>query len=142
MSAFNLEAYLGKWYQIASIPAFYNEDCRFSTASYWSGKDGIRVKNSCFDSQGSLIRKIYGNLDTARGEGSFCVSFGGIEREYIVIQTNYTGYALVGSSDYNALFVLSRLPYIKEKRYLKLVEIAKALGYFTCCLRIDLPLTR
>ena len=43
-----LEKYLGKWYEIAHLPARFQKDCTDTTATYTIAKDGkISVLNEC-----------------------------------------------------------------------------------------------
>ena len=48
----DLQRYLGKWYEIASYPAWFQKDCTGSTAEYDLLPDGrIQVVNRCFEKQ-------------------------------------------------------------------------------------------
>ena len=45
----DIERYLGKWYEIASYPAWFQKGCTGSTATYSLLPDGrIEVVNKCF----------------------------------------------------------------------------------------------
>ena len=55
VSDFEVQRYLGQWYQVAAIPAWFQGDCAArTTASYAPGEDGlINVLNSCDTADGS-----------------------------------------------------------------------------------------
>lgn len=45
---FKLKSYLGKWYEIASVPAWFQKNCQNTTAEYSLRDDGnVQVKNTC-----------------------------------------------------------------------------------------------
>ena len=58
VSNFEVERYLGKWHQVAAVPAWFQSDCVTDTAAdYAMGEDGlIEVVNSCETDDGSRRR--------------------------------------------------------------------------------------
>lgn len=58
---FDIPRYMGKWYQIASIPQFFGSQCANQTAEYTLLHSGeVTVFNTCFDSSGAIIETITG----------------------------------------------------------------------------------
>ena len=48
VDGFEIDKYLGKWYEIASYPAWFQRNCTAVTADYSLREDGlIEVVNSC-----------------------------------------------------------------------------------------------
>lgn len=129
-----LEKYLGVWYEIARLPAWFEKDLVGVTATYSMKKDGnIEVLN-----QGHL-NTLEGQKKVAVGNawvpdknkpGRLKVSFfGPFAADYIVLEiADDYSYALVGSGkDY--LWVLSRKPVLAEELYDGLILYAQTLGF-------------
>lgn len=57
---FDVQSYMGKWYQIASIPQFFDQDCIGSAAEYTYLSDKANVYNICYDANWNTIRSITG----------------------------------------------------------------------------------
>ena len=79
----DLDRYVGNWYEIASIPNFFQKHCRGNTmASYRAIEEQrIEVINSCLDKDGSVdtaqgIARIVDRTSNARLEVSFVSLFG------------------------------------------------------------------
>ncbi|MFA6032525.1 MAG: lipocalin family protein [Myxococcota bacterium] len=133
----DLKRYLGKWYEIARNPAFFQKNCYASTAEYSLREDGdIKVVNSCH--KGSPD----GKLKVSEGKAwvtdketgaklkvMFVWPFSG---KYWVIDlgTEYE-YAVVGEPKRNYLWILSRTPAMDPAVYNGLLERLKAQGYDT-----------
>jgi apolipoprotein D and lipocalin family protein len=63
VSFVDLQRYLGKWYEIASLPAPFQNHCVGSTAEYSLRQDGkINVTNRCFD------KTFDGDIDEVSGK--------------------------------------------------------------------------
>ncbi|KLU92939.1 hypothetical protein MAPG_11887 [Magnaporthiopsis poae ATCC 64411] len=113
---FELDSYLGRWYQVAGTLAPFTAGCKCIFAEYQLNDDGtVQVNNSC-EAQGAPVN-IVGSAGPANpsygAAGVFRVQF---PRQpspacpgpnYIV--QDYTGdFAIVQSSNFSTLFVLSR----------------------------------
>ena len=134
VEAVDLARYAGKWYEIASLPAPFQEDCFCTTAEYSLQKDHVKVLNQC--RRGS----VKGELDEAVGkawpeEGSnnsrLKVSFfWPFKGDYWIIglDQNYR-WAMVGHPQRKYLWILSREPKMPEDLYQSLMGKAKDLGY-------------
>ena len=130
----DLERYMGKWYEIASFPAWFQRNCFCTTAEYELSGDHVWVKNSC--RKGSSE----GELDVATAE-AFAVAgsnnsrlkvqfFWPFKGDYwiIALDDNYQ-YAMVGHPGKEYLWILSRTPEMSEDVYQSLVETARGKGY-------------
>jgi len=133
---FDLNRYLGKWYEIARFPHSFEKDLVGVIAEYSLKKNGkVKVVNSGY--KGSLsgrFRKAMGKAKLAGAEnvGHLKVSFFlFFYSDYYVLEldtVNYE-YALVGSSSSNYLWILSRNPHMSENTYQMLLDKAKERGY-------------
>ena len=133
---FQLEKYLGQWYEIARLPHSFEDGLSKVTATYSTRDDGgINVINRGYDARN-------GEWDEAKGKAYFVddtqiahlkVSFfGPFYASYLVVELddNYT-YAMVTGPDRDYLWILSRTPVLDEKILSSLVSRAKAWGYDT-----------
>ncbi|KAI9899490.1 hypothetical protein N3K66_005951 [Trichothecium roseum] len=136
-SAFSLESYLGRWYQVAGTRAPFTAGCKCIFAEYGlNDNDGtVRVNNTC-EIQGRAVN-ILGNAapaDAGYGAaGVFRVQFPGQPApdcpgpNYIV--QDYTGdIAIVQSNNFSTLFVLSREQHFEDKLLDAWIERAGLLG--------------
>lgn len=136
----NLDKYQGLWFEIDSFKQFFQKDCFHSVAYYKLNKDDtMNVRNVCFDKKWKEIRRIDG---TARllEYNKFHVSFPGIPSNpnvanYIILDTDYKTYSIVGTEDKSALWILARENCIKRDLYDKLVKFSRLSGYDTSKLR-------
>lgn len=149
---FNVGSYTGHWYQIARIPKFYEADCRKASADYQIiTKKEISVVNNCYDANYRLIRQVKGTAQILYPQypaalyvqfsnqaqpSNFNLGTPGTQRisnrqspNYLVHKTDYSTYALVGSSDRQSLWILSRSETMEPKLYQKLVQLAQEIGY-------------
>lgn len=141
---FDINRYLGKWYQIAALPTFFQKNCANSTAEYGSTKNPniISVYNQCFNKQGQEINSIKGTATPkyVKQPAALIVQFPGFPSNkvnYLVHETNYTGYAIVGSPDRKDLFFLARSKSVSQQSYDYMLQQANKLGYNTQNIIID-----
>lgn len=136
VEAIDLQRYLGRWYEIASFPAWFQEGCHCSTAEYSPGTDEpIAVRNSC------RLESADGDLDTAEGvarpvdatsnarlEVSFARPFWG---DYWILELDEENYAwvVVGTPSREYLWILSRTPVMDEALLQELMARAAAKGF-------------
>ncbi|KAF2133880.1 Calycin-like protein [Dothidotthia symphoricarpi CBS 119687] len=115
-SKFDLEAYLGTWYQVAGTPFGPTAGARCVTANYALNANGtVKVVNTA--TVGGRTIDITGNaapVDSAYGAGgAFIVSFPGTSSpecpgpNYIV-QDYAVDWAIVQTQNWNTLYILSR----------------------------------
>lgn len=133
---FDLDRYLGKWYEIASLPNRFQRGCVATTATY-SRIDAhtIRVVNECRNAslQGEK-RRVEGTLWVA-GDGSNAARlkvqfFWPFRGDYWVIglDPDYR-WAMVGHPRRKYLWILFREPVMPEALYRHLLERAASQGF-------------
>lgn len=133
--------------------------CARSRAQYTlmnvDGVDKVKVTNTCYDASGRELRTVMGQAEVAdmRYPAGLIVSFdqpGGLAARdslgrqtnagipimprpkhpnYIIHETDYITYTLIGSSDRSNLYILSREPTMSASLYDRLVASASKLGY-------------
>jgi apolipoprotein D and lipocalin family protein len=125
VSSVDINQYLGKWYEIASIPQRFQKGCAASTAEYSLRDDGtIVVVNACRLEDGS-IKKVRGKAwatdDTnAKLKVRFFWPFNG---DYWIIElADDYSYAVVGHPNRDYLWILSRTAEISPTLYDELME--------------------
>lgn len=138
ISNFDINRYLGKWYQIAAVPLWFQWRLKDVTAQYDLNPDGtIRVENNGTGEITGLKQNIVGSarIPNRQKPNQLKVKFRFGESDYYVIDTDYN-YALVGGESPNALWILSRTPKkIPQTVLRQYIEKAKKLGYNTQRLR-------
>lgn len=141
VSLVDLNRYIGTWYEIASIPQSFAQNCFCTRAEYSLKKNGgIKVLNTCNK------KSIYGRLSEARGNAKVAnkktnselkVSFfGPFYGDYWIIglEENYE-YAVVSNREGSSLWILSRTPQMKMEDFNEALLIAKSNGIDTSKLR-------
>ena len=131
----DLDRYLGKWYEIASYPAWFQRNCTAVTAQYSLRDDGlIRVVNSCRKSSptGKLKQakgraKVVDRETNAKLEVSFFRPFWG-DYWIIDLDPDYQ-WAVVGEPRRKYLWILSRTPSMDEATYQSIVDRLPGKGY-------------
>ena len=135
VSKVELDRYLGKWYEIGTIPAWFQKGCVGVTASYSLREDGdIRVENTCRDQsldgpQSSVVGRAWvtDHASNAKLDVQFFWPFYGA---YWVIELDPDyRYAVVGHPSRDYLWVLSRAPQMSDALYGELLERARQQGY-------------
>mgnify|MGYP000356763034 CR=1 FL=1 len=137
VSGFDLNRYMGKWYEIARLDHSFERGLTSVTATYSQRKDGgVRVLNQGYNADKELWKSAEGKayFVGAKTEGYLKVSFfGPFYGSYIILdldRENY-GYALVCGPNRNYLWILSRTPDLDGEITDRLVQKAKALGFET-----------
>ena len=128
----DLKKYLGKWYDIAHLPARFQEDCTDTTATYTLSKDGsISILNEC-RKRGKVKKakgkaKVVDKISGAKLKVTFFWPFYG---DYWIINLgkNYD-YAVVGTPNRKSLWILSRTPQMDDKLFSQLIESVKSKGF-------------
>jgi len=134
---FQLERYLGKWYEIARLDHSFERGLTRISAVYSLRDDGgVRVLNSGYSEKEKAWKKAEGKAYFVQGadQGFLKVSFfGPFYGSYIVFeldQANYQ-YALVCGPDKSYFWILARTPEINSKLKDRLIAKATALGFDT-----------
>jgi apolipoprotein D and lipocalin family protein len=131
VSFVDVNRYLGKWYEIGSIPQIFQAGCTGVTAEYSLNDDGsVKVFNFCrlLDPEIGLPISIEGKaVPVDESNSKLTVSFfkGLTEGDYWVLELdpNYQ-WALVGEPSRKSLFILSRTPTLDEGIYQDLLNAA------------------
>ena len=131
----DLNRYMGKWYEIASFPQWFQKNCVASSATYTLRKDGdVDVVNQCRE------KILDGKIKDAKGKAwvvdrrsnaklkvRFFWPFSG---DYWIIDlgTDYE-YAVVGHPKRNYLWILSRSTKMDPATYAGILERLKKQHY-------------
>ena len=135
VNSVDLRQYLGKWYEIASYPAWFQIECTGSTAEYTLLADGrIKVVNRCFKKQ------LNGSLKESKGKAVVADTqtnaklkvwfFWPFKGDYWIIDLapDYS-WAVVGTPSRKYLWILSRTPAMDRKVYEAILSRLPAKGY-------------
>jgi apolipoprotein D and lipocalin family protein len=127
-----LEKYLGKWYEIAHLPARFQKGCTNTTATYTLSEDGnISVLNECIRNgkvkQAKGKAKVVNKNTGAKLKVTFFWPFYG---DYWIIDLGKDyDYAVVGTPNRKYLWILSRTPQMDDKLFSQLIESVKSKGF-------------
>jgi len=137
VKGFQLQRYLGQWYEIARLDHSFERGLSHVTATYSMRTDGgVRVLNRGYSDEKQKWKEAEGkayfvqNADVGYLKVSF---FGPFYGSYIIVEldsANYQ-YALVSGPDKSYLWILARAPELKQEIIDRLVAKAAALGYDT-----------
>ena len=127
-----LGKYLGKWYEIAHLPARFQEGCSDTTATYTLSKDGgISVLNECV--RNGKVKRAKGRakvVDKSSGAKLKVTFFRPFYGDYWIIKLgNDYDYAVVGTPNRKYLWILSRTPQMDDNLLSQLIEFAKSKGF-------------
>jgi apolipoprotein D and lipocalin family protein len=127
-----LEKYLGKWYEIAHLPARFQEGCTDTTATYTLSGDGsISVLNEC--TRNGKVKRAKGKakvVDKNSGAKLKVTFFWPFYGDYWIINLGKDyDYAVVGTPNRKYLWILSRTPQMDDKLFSQLTESAKSKGF-------------
>jgi len=134
---FNLDRYLGRWYEIARLDHSFERGLSQVTATYTRREDGgIDVVNRGYDMQKGVWNESHGKAYPLGepGQGRLKVSFfGPFYGAYNILaldRENYS-YSLVAGPDRDFLWILARQPQLPEATLNRLEAEAKRLGFDT-----------
>lgn len=141
VTSVNLKRYAGKWYSIARLPAWFQNECARSTATYEVRSDGkIGVINECFTHAGKS-KQIRGTAEVVdpKTNAKLVVVFdnwagtiGLAKGDYWILDLG-EGYqtAIVGTPNRKYLWFLARTPRISNEEYSRMVRLSRELGFDT-----------
>jgi apolipoprotein D and lipocalin family protein len=134
---FDLDRYLGKWYEIARLDHSFERGLASVTAEYSLREDGgVRVRNRGFSVTEHEWKEAEGRAYFVRGqdEGYLKVSFfGPFYGSYVVFELdkeNYQ-YAFVAGPSKSYLWLLSRTPTVSRALVDQFTQKSKALDFDT-----------
>lgn len=129
----DLNRYSGKWYEIATIPHHFENDCACTTAEYKYNPDDryMEVINTCLKEgrEKTATAKAYPEegSSNSRLRVQFQWPFKG--KYYIIELDKDYQYALVGHPNRDYLWILSRYKDMDEDIYVDLLRIARQEGF-------------
>ncbi len=116
----DVDRYIGRWYEIASFPNFFSQNCTCTTADYTPIDGGVSVFNNCILSTTGTANSINGSALVAdtTSNAKFDLFLGPAVSNYWIIdlvsfnsQMPYD-FSVVSGPDRANLFILSRTPKI------------------------------
>ena len=132
---FQMERYLGKWYEIARLDHSFEQGLTRVTAEYSVRDDGgIRVMNRGYSTKDNQWKEAEGKAYFAGrpDQGFLKVSFfGPFYGSYVIFELDRKqySYALVCGPDKSYLWLLARSPRIDEDAKKRLIAKAAASGF-------------
>lgn len=137
VSEFDLNRYLGKWYEIARLDHSFERGLDRVSAEYSLRNDGgVRVINKGFSITENTWKEAGGKAYFVRGqnEGYLKVSFfGPFYGSYVVFELDKEKYqyAFVAGPNTSYLWLLSRTPTVSEELVDRFIQRSKELGFNT-----------
>lgn len=131
---FEVERYLGTWYEIARLDHSFERGMSEVKAHYALNDDGtLKVVNSGFSekkgwSSAEAVAKFAGESDVGHLEVSFFRPFWG---SYVVfgLDREHYQYAFVTGANKEYLWLLARTPQVDKSLKQQFIENAQSLGY-------------
>lgn len=133
---FDLQRYLGKWYEVARFDVSFERGLEYVTAEYSLKPDGmVKVLNSGTNEKGVRKEAIgKAKIPDKNNPSHLKVSFFWFfYADYLILdldQKDYS-YSLVGSKSDKYLWILSRTPSLPKETLDKIIKKAQNLGYDT-----------
>lgn len=134
---FDLNKYLGKWYEIARLDHSFERGLNNVSATYsLRGDGGVRVINKGFSPAKHRWKEAEGKAYFVRtpNEGYLKVSFfGPFYGTYSVFELDKENYQYAFISGYNThyLWLLSRSPTVSKELLIKFINKSRELGFDT-----------
>ncbi|GCF87870.1 lipocalin family protein [Shewanella sp. M-Br] len=134
---FELNKYLGKWYEIARLDHSFERGLSQISAEYSLKEDGgVRVINRGFSAAKNEWKEAEGKAYFVNGdsEGYLKVSFfGPFYGSYVVFELDHKNYqyAFISGPDTDYLWLLAKTPTVPPEVLQKFVEMSKARGFDT-----------
>jgi apolipoprotein D and lipocalin family protein len=137
VSGFELDRYLGTWYEIARLDHRFERDMTHVTADYSMQADGgVRVVNRGFNAKEQEWQqadgKAYAVDDPTIGRlkvSFFGPFYGGYN--IIALDVDNYRYSLVSGPNHSYLWILSRTQKLEEGILNRLLQVARELGFDT-----------
>jgi len=137
VDGFELDRYLGKWYEIARLDHSFERGLERVTAEYSLREDGgVRVLNRGYSAADGSWEEAEGRayFVGAPTQGYLKVSFfGPFFGSYVIFELDAEGYqyAFVAGPDTSYLWLLARTPAVDQELLERFVERAATLGFET-----------
>lgn len=146
---FSLKKFQGKWFEIARSKNWYQSGCYQSIAKYEVLEKGlISVHNVCLKDKDRMRNQVFGKGEVldSKYPAALHVSFpdyginfikqfkddltGGPKPNFLVHDTDYQTYALIGNPDRSNFWILSREETLPEDKIDQLLKVAYDNGYY------------
>lgn len=140
----DLTRYTGQWYEIASMPQWFQNKCAKNVMAQYSLKENGRIEviNSCVKDNEQRTETIgEAKVEDATTNAKLKVTFVKIFGEYVYsfggdywvidLEPNYN-YSVVGHPTREYGWILSRQPTLPDADLVRIAESLKAQGYDTC----------
>jgi apolipoprotein D and lipocalin family protein len=137
VAMFELDRYLGKWYEIARIENRFEAGLDNVTATYSLNDDGsVNVLNQGYNAEERAWKAAEGRAVFVGADdvGHLKVSFfGPFYSSYVVYELDHKSYQYAFVTGYNReyLWFLSRTPTVDKAQVERFIQQAKSLGYNT-----------
>jgi len=137
VDGFDLERYLGTWYEVARLDHRFERGLENVTAEYTlRGDGGVRVVNRGYSKAENEWKEAEGKAYFAgeRDRGFLKVSFfGPFYGSYVIFELDREdyGYAFVSGPDRSYLWLLSRTPAVSREVMDRFVRRSRELGFDT-----------
>jgi len=134
---FDLDRYLGRWYEIARLDHSFERGLNQVTAEYSLREDGlVQVINRGYDKEQDRWKEAEGKARFVRqpDQGFLKVSFfGPFDGSYIIFDLDHDNYnyALISGPDTSYLWILARQPTLSEEIRHRLITKAQQRGFDT-----------
>lgn len=134
---FEVQNYLGKWYEIARLDHFFERGLDNVSAHYSLRDDGgVRVVNRGYSAEKKVWKEAVGKAFFAKSRdmGHLKVSFfGPFYSSYVVFELDKENYQYAFVSGYNTsyLWLLARTPTVDETITSRFIQKAKENGFAT-----------
>lgn len=139
----DLNRYSGKWFEIASIPAWFQKKCVKNTTAEYRGLDFNRIDviNTCEKSDGSSnVANGIAHIADTETQADLRVSFvpffnffGWFSGQYKIIALGESyDYSLVGDDTLRFGWILARTPTLSVETLVRLEKKIASVGYDSC----------
>ncbi|WP_018476677.1 lipocalin family protein [Pontibacter roseus] len=132
----DLKRYMGRWYEIASLPQRFAKGCHCSTADYtFNAEEGyVEVYNSCRKGGPTgKVSDVKGKAFPVEGSSNSKLRvqfFWPFKGDYWILELDPDyRYVMVGSPDRESLWFLSRTPTLEKAIFDLLVQQARSKGF-------------
>ena len=135
VSGFQLQSYLGTWYEIARLDHSFERGLSNVTAEYSMREDGgVKVVNRGFSAEKGTWKEATGRAYFVKGDdtGYLKVSFfGPFYGSYVIFDLDPDAYSFVCGPDMSYLWLLARTPTVSENLKQRFVATIDPLGFDT-----------
>lgn len=131
---FNLDRYLGRWYEIARFNHRFERGLDYVTAEYIPNDNGtLKVINRGYDRKTGHLQESVGKAKVTDRPGHLRVSFFLFfysDYDILALGNDYS-WVLIGSRSPKYLWIMSRTPTLPDEELDHILYIARSRGYDT-----------